>query len=77
MKCKKCTGRGEGLCVVTMAAAFTVSAEREVELVRSVAKRRGLNESCDDYNPFDMYSPSGSCAPNMHPCQIGTIGVVI
>ena len=30
----------------------------EVDLVRSVARRRGFNESYDEYNPFDVFSPS-------------------
>ena len=58
MKGKKGSGRGKGLGVVTMATAFTVSAEPEIEFVRSVARRCGCNESCDDLNPFDVYSPS-------------------
>ena len=41
-----------------MATAFMVSAEPEIEFVRRVARERGCTESCDDYNPFDVYSPS-------------------
>ena len=39
------------------------SAEPEVEFVRCVARRRGFNESCDEYNPFDVYSPSEQLCP--------------
>ena len=49
MKCKKYSGTGKGLGVLTMATAFTVSAKPEVEFVRSVARRRGFIESCDDW----------------------------
>ena len=70
MRGKKGSGRGKGLGVVTMATACTVSAEHEVKFVRSVARRRGFNESCDEYNPCDVYSPSRICAPNKHPFQI-------
>ena len=35
-----------------------MSAKPEIEFVRSVARRRGFDESCDDYNPFDVYSLS-------------------
>ena len=57
MKGKKGNGRGKGLGV-TMATAFTVSANPEVEFVRGAARSGGFNESCDEYNPFDVYSPS-------------------
>ena len=33
------------------------------EFVRSVARRRGFNESCDDYNPFDESSLSEKLCP--------------
>ena len=55
MKGKKGSGRGNGLGVVTMATAFKVSAEPDIEFVRSDAKRRGFNESCEDYNPCHVY----------------------
>ena len=42
---------------MTVATAFAVSAEPEVEFV-TVAWKRGFSESCDDYNPFDASSPS-------------------
>ena len=58
VKSKRSSGRGKGLGVVTMAKAFAVSAAPETELVSSVAKKRGFNGSCDDYNPFDAYSQS-------------------
>ena len=38
---------------MTMAKAFTVSAEPEIEFVRTVAKKRGFNESREDYNSRD------------------------
>ena len=57
MRGKKDNGRSKGLGVVTMATAFTVSAEPDIEFVRSVARRRGFNESRNDRNPFDVYSP--------------------
>ena len=44
--------------VVTMATAFTAPVNPEVQYVRSVAKRRGFNASRDEFNPFDVYSPS-------------------
>ena len=79
MKDKTDNGRGKGHGVVTMATAFTASAKLEVEFVRSVARRRGSNESCDEHNPFDVYSPSEKlCSEKKrHPCQIRTSGVVI
>ena len=46
LKGKKGSDRGKGLGVVTVATAFTVSAEPESEFVRRVARRR------DDYNLF-------------------------
>ena len=58
MQVKKGGGRGKGLGVVTTASAFAVSAEPGVEFVSSVARKRGFNDSCDDYNPFDAHSPS-------------------
>ena len=48
---------------MTMATAFAVSAEPDIEFVSSGAKKRGFNESCDDYNPFDAYSPSEHLCP--------------
>ena len=46
------------LGVVTMATAFAVSAEPDIEFVSNGAKKRGFIESCDDYSPFDAYAPS-------------------
>ena len=63
--------------MVTMAMAFTESAEHGIEFVRSVARRRDFNESCDDYNPFDESSPYEKLCPKKHSSQIGTSGVVI
>ena len=78
MKGKKGSGRGKRLGDVTMATTFAVSAEPEIEFVSSVAKKRGFNEPCDDYNPFDAYSPSEQlCPEKKHLCQVGTSGVVI
>ena len=63
MKGNKGSGRDNGLGVLTMATACIVSANLEVEAVRSVARRRGINKSCGEYNPFDVYSPSEQLCP--------------
>ena len=46
MKGKKDSGSVKGLGVVTMATAFAVSAEPEVEFVSSGAKKRGSTSRC-------------------------------